>query len=364
MPDATDHSEVVLFAADHLRRGGLVAFPTETVYGLGADALNPDAVARVFAAKGRPNNNPLIVHVDGEAMAQTLVERWGSDARKLAAAFWPGPLSLVLPRGAAVPDIVTGGGPNVAVRCPDHELTRELIRATGRPLVGPSANKSGFVSPTAAEHVVREFEDAMLLVARAAGASNLATVSPDRVLVLDGGPCARGIESTVVKLPTAIGDHVVVLRQGFVSADQIASVLGRSVEMAAPPARTQEPLDSPGLLDRHYAPRTPAFRFAPAQWPQVLELLIDLEDPAGGTARAAVLTVGSRSVPSPHTRISMPTDPKPYASRLYAALREADDQGLTAIYVEAPADHADPLWHAIADRVRRATSPLPATASD
>ncbi len=376
MPDATDHADVILFAAEHLRRGGLVAFPTETVYGLGADALNPGAVARVFAAKGRPSNNPLIVHVDGPAMAQPLVERWTADARKLAEAFWPGPLSIVLPKHACVPDSVTGGGPNVALRCPDHELARALIRATGRPLVGPSANKSGFVSPTAAEHVMREFAGAVLLPAGCGTFAPPATVPVDTVpldtvLVLDGGACARGIESTVVKPPAAIGDRVVVLRQGYVSADQIASVLGRSVDVAPPAAAdsasatAQTHLDSPGLLDRHYAPRTPAFRFTASQWPEVLELLLDLPaalQPADGAeARACVLTLGSRSVPSPHARVAMPTDPRQYAARLYAALREADDERLAAILIETSASNADPLWAAIADRVRRATVTLPST---
>ena len=372
MPDATDHADVILFAAEHLRRGGLVAFPTETVYGLGADALNPDAVARVFAAKGRPSHNPLIVHVDGPAMAQTLVERWTADARKLAEAFWPGPLSIVLPKHASVPDCVTGGGPNVALRCPDHELARALIRATGRPLVGPSANKSGFVSPTAAEHVMREFPGAVLLQAGRETAVARTVVPLDTVLVLDGGPCSRGIESTVVKPPAAIGDRVIVLRPGFISADQIAAVLGRSVEVAPPTPPTspdpaspsaQSHLDSPGLLDRHYAPRTPAFRFTAAQWPEVLELLLDLpaelQPGDGAEARSAVLTLGSRSVPSPHARVAMPTDPRQYAARLYAALREADDERLAAILIETPATNADPLWAAITDRVRRATVTLP-----
>lgn len=369
MPNPTNHAESIKLAADHLRRGGLAAFPTETVYGLGADALNPDAVARVFATKGRPSQNPLIVHVDGPSMAQTLVERWTADARKLAEAFWPGPLSIVLPKHACVPDSVTGGGPNVALRCPDHELALALIRATDRPLVGPSANKSGFVSPTAVEHVLREFQGAVRLAANEAAFASPASITVESVLVLDGGPCSRGIESTVVKPPAAIGDRVVVLRPGFVSAVEIAAVLGRSVDVAPPAAasqtssREQTPLDSPGLLDRHYAPRTPAFRFTAAQWPDVLEMLLDLPpdlQPADGTeARACVLTVGSRSVPSPHVRIAMPTDPRQYAARLYAALREADEQQLAAIMIETAKDDADPLWAAIADRVRRATVTLP-----
>lgn len=354
---------MILAAAAHLRRGGLVAFPTETVYGLGADATNPEAIARVFAAKGRPSHNPLIVHVDGETMAQGLVERWTSDARKLAAAFWPGPLSLVLPKKPLIPDLVTGGGRSVAVRCPDHEMTRRLIAAAGVPLVGPSANKSGFVSPTSAEHVRKEFEEAVVLVESAGPGRPRSHADADlnTILVLDGGTSTKGIESTVVRLPSAIGEAVVVLRQGVISADEIARLLGRSVEVQS--ANTQTPvadaaLESPGLLDRHYAPRTRAFRFEAARWPDVLDALLDLVNPDGREARGVVLTIGSRSVPSPHVRLVMPSEPRAYAARLYAALREADECGATAIYVETPPDHGDPVWSAIADRVRRATEAL------
>ncbi|MBY0111732.1 MAG: threonylcarbamoyl-AMP synthase [Phycisphaerales bacterium] len=364
-------SEAMLdIAAAHVRAGGLVAFPTETVYGLGADATSAEAVARVFAAKGRPSHNPLIVHVDGEAMAEGLVERWTSDARKLAAAFWPGPLSIVLPKRANVPEIVTGGGASVAVRCPDHPMTRRLIERAGVPLVGPSANKSGFVSPTSAEHVRREFEGAMVL-GEGAGPGRPRPRSVDDILVLDGGVCSRGIESTVVKLPVAIGDGVRVLRQGVISAEEIAKVLGRSVEDAAVAARADEertggrdsptgvtPLESPGLLDRHYAPRTPAFRFTASQWPEVLEALLDLEGEDGSEARGVVLTIGSRGVPVPHVRMIMPEDSRSYAARLYAAFREADELGAQAIYVESGRENGDPIWAAIADRVRRATAAL------
>lgn len=364
----SDDRDILQIAAFHLRAGGLVAFPTETVYGLGADANNAAAVARVFAAKGRPSHNPLIVHVDGEAMARGLVERWTADARKLAEAFWPGPLSIVLPKTALIPDLVTGGGASVAIRCPDHELTRRLIAAAGVPLVGPSANKSGFVSPTSAEHVRREFEQAVVLEERAGPGRPRCPESADAILVLDGGACTTGIESTVVRLPIAIGDGVVVLRQGVISADQIARVLGRSVEVSrarkdeqlnsAPDPEDQRPLESPGLLDRHYAPRTRAYRFEAARWPEVLDALLDLDGEDGSEARGVVLTIGSRSVPGPHARVVMPGEAKAYAARLYAALREADEMGAAVIYVETPPDERDPVWSAITDRVRRATEPL------
>lgn len=368
----SDNGDILQIAAVHLRAGGLVAFPTETVYGLGADATNAAAVARVFAAKGRPSHNPLIVHVDGEAMARGLVERWTADARKLAEAFWPGPLSIVLPKTPRIPDLVTGGGGSVAIRCPDHALTRRLIAAAGVPLVGPSANKSGFVSPTSAEHVRREFEQVVVLEEHAGPGRPRPPESVDAILVLDGGACVTGIESTVVRLPVAIGDGAVVLRQGVISADQIARVLGRSVEVSrsrtdeqldtAPDADAPKLLESPGLLDRHYAPRTRAYRFDAKQWPNVLEALLDLDgengSEAGGEGWGVVLTIGSRSVPVPHARVVMPGEAKAFAARLYAALREADEMGAAAIYVETPPDARDPVWSAITDRVRRATEPL------
>lgn len=362
--------DILAFAAEHLRAGGLVAFPTETVYGLGADATNPEAIARVFASKGRPSNNPLIVHVDGEAMAMGLVERWTSDARKLAAAFWPGPLSLVLPRSPAVPDVVTGGGASVALRCPDHALARALITRSGVPLVGPSANKSGFVSPTTAEHVMREFEGAVLLSDDAGpGRPRPRFEANGAILVLDGGPCSRGIESTVVRLPVAIGDTAEVLRQGVISAEQISAVIGRSVELRrgsvadrAESSATDSgdgPMESPGMLDRHYAPRTRAYRFEAGQWPEVLDSLLDLESEDGGEARAVVMVLASRSVPSPHVRMVMPSEARAYAARLYAALREADEMSVTAVYVEMPGQKGDPLWSAVSDRLRRATVAMP-----
>ncbi|MEO1128210.1 MAG: L-threonylcarbamoyladenylate synthase, partial [Planctomycetota bacterium] len=214
-----------------LRAGDVVAFPTETVYGLGADARNADAVRRVFALKGRPSNNPLIVHVADIEMARTVVRTWTPHAMELATRHWPGPLTLVLERTDGIPDVVTGGGSTVAVRCPDHPAALELLRAFGGPLVAPSANLSGTISPTTAAHVRAAFED---------------------VLVLDGGPCRAGIESTVVSL---IDAPPRVLRPGALPPEQ----LGIGTD-AAPPTQGG-PLPSPGMLDRHYAPRTPLHLF-------------------------------------------------------------------------------------------------------
>ncbi len=325
--------EEIAMAVARLRAGGLVAFPTETVYGLGADAFDAAAIAQVFALKGRPANNPLIVHVAGESMARTVVAQWSQEARELAAAFWPGPLTMVLPRSPRVPDIVTGGGDTVGVRCPAHHITLSLLEAFGRPLVGPSANRSGRVSPTTAEHVREAF-------------------AHDEVYVLDGGPCRAGIESTVVTLAQS---PVRILRPGLVSAGQIAKVLRCEVREATAPLQNRDrkgaessaaptPLAAPGQLPVHYAPRARAIVFDAPQLASVLT-----------QGRAAVLARTIRSVPAPHTLIPMPNDAGAYAARLYAALREADALSPALIAVERP-PATGPIWDAIADRLARATT--------
>lgn len=323
-------------ACARLRSGGVVAFPTETVYGLGADALNSLAVARVFALKSRPWNNPLIVHAADTAMAQRCVSVWSDDAERLAAAFWPGPLSIVLPKASNIPPIVTGGGDGVAVRCPDHPLTLELLHAFGSPLVGPSANPSGRVSPTTAKHVRASFAEA-------------------DVLVLDGGACVGGIESTVVDVRPATPR---VLRPGLIGADDIARVLGRHVEHGIHAAGTggdpAAALPSPGLLRSHYAPRTPA-------------VLADASDLAAVASAASggvvVITIGpdgAASLPSAVARITLPADARGYARGLYAALRRADAAGIGLIVIERPAPSADApdagVWSAVLDRLDRATA--------
>ena len=207
----TPGPEAIAEAVARLREGRLVAFPTETVYGLGADATNAGAVRAVFRVKGRPADNPLIVHVSEAAMARDATAAWPKSAGALASAFWPGPLTLVLPKADAIPPEVTAGGPAVAVRMPDHALTLALIDAFGGPLVGPSANPSGYVSPTRPEHVREHFDEKL-------------------VLVLDGGPCRAGIESTVVDLT---GASPRVLRPGVIGAAQIEAVLEETVEAAA-----------------------------------------------------------------------------------------------------------------------------------
>ncbi len=312
-------------AVTRLREGRLVAFPTETVYGLGADAMSEVAVARVFAAKGRPSHNPLIVHVADASHARLVTAEWPREAQLLAEAFWPGPLSLVLPKAAGVPSVVTAGGPNVAVRCPDHSLTLELLRAFGKPLVGPSANKSGGVSPTTAQHVRDAFDH-------------------DTVYVLDGGPCTGGIESTVLLL----AEHPPrVLRPGLISVEQIASVLGQPVGDFVPGQRQEGQLHSPGLLDKHYAPTTRTRLVAEAELPALLSTV----------GRAVVISHVAVEV-GRHGLELLPTDARGYAAGIYAALRAADGAGAELIVIVTPPTGGQDgaIWTAIADRLRRASA--------
>jgi L-threonylcarbamoyladenylate synthase len=316
-------------AVRRLRAGGLVAFPTETVYGLGADALNEAAVRRVFALKGRPETNPLIVHVADEAGARAVAADWPAEASRLARRVWPGPLTIVVPRSPRLPPIVTAGGPTVGVRCPDHHLTLALLEAFGGPLVGPSANPSGRVSPTTAEHVRESFAES-------------------EVYVLDGGACRGGIESTVVTLAEPSPR---VLRAGLVTAAELSDAMGRPVEPFRPASAVEGPAPSPGTLPVHYAPRTPAVLFEPEDWPRVLGA-------AGGPV--AVLSHAERPCPPPHRLIRMPEGAGAYAARLYAALREADRPGTALIAVERPPGGPpdEEVWAAIADRLARATTPF------
>ncbi len=311
-------------AAERLGEGGLVGFPTETVYGLGCDARNREAVARVYAIKGRPANNPLIVHVSDIEMARSCAGEWPASGDVLGGAFWPGPLTLVVARGSTIPAVVAGGGDTLAIRVPAHPVALALIERFGGPIVGPSANRSGMVSATTAEHVRAQWGD--------------------EVLVLDGGACQRGIESTVVDIS---GDRVAVLRRGVIGAEQIARVLGREVEDAGGDVSgvSTGALASPGLLERHYAPRTPA------------RLVDDLG--AGELCEGAVVLAIS-AMPAGVRGIAMPDDAGAYARRLYAALREADAMGADEILIERPAregstPEATAIWRAIHDRLARAT---------
>lgn len=294
-----------------LRRGGLVAIPTETVYGLAANAEDEEAVRRIFVAKGRPSHNPLIVHVADAAHGAEFTTRWPEEATALAKAFWPGPLTMVLPAGGRVARSVLAGGRTVGLRAPCHPLALELIRSGPIALAAPSANRSNALSPTTAEAV---FDDL-------AGRIDA---------VLDGGECGVGIESTVLDLtePTPR-----VLRPGMVTAGEIAEVLGGEVAQGG--ADDGPVLRSPGQLSRHYAPRIP------------LELVATMP-PA--SAEAFQVRLGVREVWE-GGEVVLPAEPEAYARTLYRALRWAERSGRARIVLQLPP--RGPKWEAVHDRLRR-----------
>ncbi|HZU85031.1 MAG TPA: L-threonylcarbamoyladenylate synthase [Polyangiaceae bacterium] len=315
-------------AAEALRAGRLVALPTETVYGLGARAFDERAIALVFAAKGRPTHHPLILHVLDERQARELAARWPDAASRLAGAFWPGPLTLVVDRAAHVPASVAGGGASIAVRAPAHPVARALIAALGEPIAAPSANRYQGLSPTAASHVVRQLGDAV-------------------DLVLDGGPCSAGIESTVVDVrgPTAR-----VLRPGAVGLDALRRVLG-AVEARIERAGAEEPRAAPGMDARHYAPRAPLHLVAGG--PELASRAA--RSLASGDRRVGVVLCGASAAPEPRLLLRvLPAEPAPYARLLYGTLHDLDESGVDAIVVQAvPGGDA---WWAVADRLRRAAA--------
>lgn len=292
-------------AAEAIQEGLLVGMPTETVYGIAADATNVHAVRATFVLKGRPSENPLIVHVADVEQALEVVSEFPDPARVLAQRFWPGPLTMVLPKSARTPDEVTAGLDTVAVRMPSHPVARSLIQLSGRPLSAPSANRFMALSPTTAQMISPEIAEGL-------------------ALILDGGPCEVGIESTVVSVES---DEVAVLRPGIISAVQISDALGRPLHTGAP-----QPHASPGMYRRHYAPSTRIVlveRLLPGQ-PG-----LTLRTPSEG-------------------QIQMPDQPEAYARRLYAALGELDALGLREAFVEAPP--TGPEWDAVWDRLTKASS--------
>ena len=312
-------------AVQLLRQGELVALPTETVYGLGADALNPDAVAKIFAAKGRPSDHPLIVHLADASQIMTWAREVPKDAIALARAFWPGPLTLILKRDESVPDLVTGGQDTVGLRGPNHPVALELLRAFGSGVAAPSANRFGRISPTTAAHVRQELGERV-------------------ALILDGGACAVGLESTIVDLSRGVP---VILRPGAIGADDIARVLGRrprlrgEVEAGNAAEQGATPRVS-GALAAHYAPRTP------------LELVAT--DALAAQARPGDAVLARCAAPASLAEgvawAQAPADPAGYGHDLYAQLRRLDESGAARILVEAPP--ASPDWAAVADRLGRA----------
>jgi L-threonylcarbamoyladenylate synthase len=313
--------DVISKAVQILRDGGLVALPTETVYGLGADATNARAVQKIFDAKGRPSTNPLIVHVADAEIAKRYTPAWPFAAGKLAEKFWPGPLTLVLPKSPAIVDAVTAGRDTVGLRVPNHPLALELLRAFDGAVAAPSANRSNHISPTCAADVKAELGD--------------------RVdLILDGGPCVVGIESTVIDLT---GDRPRILRPGGVSREQIEDVIG-PVDLFAGSVDVQTSAQSPGQQSLHYSPQSPTWWFERSQRAGVIS-----------RSHGIILVVG-RNASSGIDVIEMPDDPALYARMLYQSLRTIDQQDPAGIYVELPPD--EPQWFAVRDRLLRAAVQL------
>jgi L-threonylcarbamoyladenylate synthase len=324
-PDAGAIAE----AARVLRGGGLVAFPTETVYGLGALALDERALGRLYEAKGRPANHPLIAHVSSEAQARALARSWPDAAAILARAFWPGPLTLVVYRAGHVPAALAGGASSIALRVPSHPVARELLAVLGEPVAAPSANRYQCISPTTAVHVVKQLGD--------------------RVdLVLDGGPCDAGIESTVVD---ARVDPLLLLRPGALGVEALRAIAPGLRARPQDPA-PGETRDSPGMDERHYAPRAP-LRIAPTR-AAVVSMARGIAErerkPAGVILREPSAETGT---PGLVFRV-LPSEASGYARLLYAALHDLDDHGVCAIVVQAVPD--EPAWWAVADRIARAST--------
>jgi L-threonylcarbamoyladenylate synthase len=319
-------------AAQILAAGGLVAFPTETVYGLGADAENPSAVAAIYAAKGRPANHPVIVHVSPEADLKHWVKEIPEEAKKLIAAFWPGPLTLILKRADHIPDAVSGGQDTIGIRCPSHPTAQALLRAfkNGQGgIAAPSANKFGRVSPTTAQHVRDEFA-----VELQSGLIQM---------VLEGEQSEVGIESTILDLSRLKTHGPVLLRPGQICVDQLAAVLG---VMPSAPNEDQSTPRASGTLEAHYAPRTPVVVISTTQLASTLQKLSDAKK------NVALLHYGSASFNNVLAEMCLPDQAAKYAHALYASLRQLDMAKADVIVVQAVPDSTE--WQGVRDRLQRA----------
>jgi L-threonylcarbamoyladenylate synthase len=316
MPQTADRGEID-HAASLLRAGRLVAFPTETVYGLGANALDPEAVARIYVVKRRPITSPLIVHVDSMGMAQSLVAQWPEIATKLAQKFWPGPLTLVLEKQSIIPDIVTANLSTVGLRMPAHPIALALITAAGVPLAAPSANRFTELSPTTAEHV-------------------RSSLGGEVDLILDGGPSQVGIESTVLSLA---GPIPILLRPGAISRTELEVIVG---PIAAAPEVQAGAHPAPGMHPRHYSPRTTLYLATNGKLPEETQgqgIYLQHEHPPSSTNIAI------------HQMPLMAAD---YGAALYEALHQADAGNYNWITVDLPPNM--PEWEAILDRLKRAAT--------
>jgi L-threonylcarbamoyladenylate synthase len=330
LPTHTPHlfQTAVRRAAELLQAGEVVVLPTETVYGLAANALNPAAVRRIYEIKGRPSHNPIIVHVAGRAMARECAAHWPKVADGLADAFWPGPLTMVLPRQKNVPDIVTAGGETVGLRWPSHPFIQEVIKLCGFPLAAPSANLSNQLSPTNAQHVAKQLDGKV-------------------PLIVDGGQAQVGIESTVIDLTS---QPPRVLRPGMIHAESLLAVTGALAgdsHLAA-----GEVLRSPGLLQKHYSPKA---RLVVREWTDTADLLAQLAGLKAALPSAHIIS---------HTRIPLcaelvnvsviPHDAEAFARAIYGELHRCDEEGASLIVVEAVPPTAE--WQGIADRLKRAAA--------
>jgi len=327
--------KAIRIAAERLRAGEVVALPTETVYGLAANALNEKAVARIFQIKGRPAHNPIIIHAASLEMARDCVTHWPESAENLSKSFWPGPLSLVLPRAEKIPGNVTANGPTVGVRWPSHPFMQAVIRECGFPLAAPSANLSNQISPTNAEHVRTQLAGKISLI-------------------VDGGQAQVGIESTVVDLSVSPPK---ILRPGMIHTESIYASLGarnyglRTADCGLNPG-DQTTLRSPGLLNKHYAPKA---KLMVLSWHNELDLLskIGNRQSAIGNVHVIAHTKIPASFEAGNVSV-IPHDAEAFARALYAELHRCDAAGATLIVVEAPPDL--PEWSGIADRLRRAAA--------
>ena len=309
-------------AAELLSRGQLVAFPTETVYGLGADAANPDAVAKIFAAKGRPANHPLIVHIADIAQLADWAESVPDTALRLAQAFWPGPLTLILNKKPNVPAIITGGQNTIALRIPNNPVALQLLQAFGRGIAAPSANRFGRISPTQAQHVADDLGDRVNFI-------------------LDGGPCAVGLESTILDLSD---DVPAILRPGRITRSQIKAVLKAEVQLSS-----QTKIRAPGMMAVHYAPHTMALLCTQ----DTLITMVDEQCANGKDIGILAFSQAMFALPCRHL-VTLPDVAEQYETELYNALRELDKQQLDMILIEQPPDTE--LWAAVNDRLSKATA--------
>lgn len=327
----TDKS--IRLAGELIRRGELVGMPTETVYGLGADALNPQAVLNIFKAKGRPADNPLIVHVSRIEEIPPLVREIPEAAKKLMDAFWPGPMTLILPKADCIPSEVSAGLDTVGIRLPGSEAARRFIKAAGRPIAAPSGNRSGKPSPTTAAHMLEDMDGRI-------------------PLILDGGPCEVGVESSVID---ATGATPVILRPGGITPEMVQSVLGGVAvdEHVMSPLKEGETARSPGMKYRHYAPKakTVIYEGDAAHVIEAIRRRYDEAEAAG--EKPAILGFDEHDFGT-RTQISLgsATHPEDAAARLFAALREIDERGLTLAICEAVS--MDGIGLAVMNRMGRA----------